>query len=101
VDYPTTMSQAVDLLLSMLGDEQKERLRLTSPQDLWRYRYSLGQYISSEFGLWTNNNELLRSCYRARDECRNSPDSSYPDEPSEIIIHALWERLYVEGERRD
>ena len=95
MDYPTTIFQAVNRLLSALTDVQKEGLRSTSPQDLWRYHYSLGRYICNELGLCAGNDELVRSCYQARGKGWIPFDSPQPDDPSEIIIDALWARLYV------
>jgi hypothetical protein len=44
---------------------------------------NLGNYIRNEFGLWGNNEELLKAC---------CPDNSLrnADEASMVIIRALW-----------
>ena len=99
MDYPATLPEAVDRLLAMMTDDQKRQVRSTAPADLWRFHYSLGQYIDNEFGLCAGNDELMKSCLAARGQVWTPFGGAQPDDASEVIINALWERLWVGGER--
>ena len=97
MDYPSSVSEAVDRLLAELTDDLKEEIRSTPPHELWRYHHSLGLHIRNEFGLWWGNDELLTSCHRARYKNRVTPEGITADDASATIVEALWERLYVGG----
>ena len=94
-NYPTTLPQAVDRLMSLLRDDLKEELRSTPPQDLWRYHHSVGLHIRNEFGLWADNDELMMSCHRAGFKNQFTLKGRIADDASATIIEALWERLWV------
>lgn len=98
MDHPTTLPEAVDRLLELLTDEQKERVRSTPPSELWRLHHRLGQYIRNEFGLWAGNDELMSACLEARGKVWTPFGAAQPDDASEVIINALWERLWVGGD---
>lgn len=91
---PTTLDDAVTLLLSTLSEEEKESLRATPREELILYHFSLGLYIRNQFGLWQGNDELLRSCYpEVADPYLREIVMHDPDGASSRIIEALWERV--------
>jgi hypothetical protein len=85
-EWPRTVEESVDRLLSLMSEEDKQSLKNTSEKDLIMFHFGLGAYIRNEFGLWQGNTELLKSCKK---ECI----FVHPDEFSSIIIEALWKRL--------
>lgn len=72
-DWPKTVDEAVDQLISTMSEEDIETLRTTPEDDLILYHFSLGSYARNEFGLWDDNKELLQSCGSLK----------YPDSPYE------------------
>jgi len=96
-ELPETVKEAVNVLLSSFLEEDKETLRNTPEADLTIFHYGLGTYIRNEFGLWSGNKELLKSC-----ASQMFPKSAYdeylammvdPDSASMEIIKATWRRL--------
>lgn len=89
-DYPKTIAEAVERLLSTLSEEEKEDIKNTPKNDLISLHFSLGMYIRNAFGLWKDNKELIEAC-----------GQSYPifdpDSVSGVIIDALWEKLQEES----
>ncbi len=94
--WPKTVEEAVEQLLSSMSEEYKEALKNTPDEDLILHHYGFGAYIRNEFGLWDNNKELLKSC-----GLQLYPDSPYneylpmmvhPDNASTKIIEATWRR---------
>jgi hypothetical protein len=81
--YPKSIKEAVDLLSSELSEKDKQAIGNIPEQELSSPHFSLGNYIRNEFGLWGNNEELLKAC---------CPDSSLrnADDASVVIIEALW-----------
>ena len=97
-EWPKTVEEAVDQLISSMSEEDKEALRNTPEQDLILFHHGVGTYIRNEFGLWSDNKELLKSC-----GSRIFPESGYdeyltmmvdPDDASMEIIEATWIRLH-------
>ena len=85
-EWPRTVEEAVDRLLSSMSEEDKQSLKNTPKKDLIMFHFGLGQYIRNEFGLWQGNTELLKSCEK-------ESFFVHPDEFSSIIIEALWKKL--------
>ena len=81
--HPKSIDEAIELLLSELPERDKEAIRNIAEEQLSSLHLSLGNYIRNEFGLWWNNEELLKVC---------CPDSSLQnaDDASAVIIKALW-----------
>ena len=98
-NHPTTLPQAVDRLLEELNDDLKEEIRSMPPSEPWRYHHTVGHYVRNEFGLWAGNDALLTSCQKARHKNAGILKAISPDDASATIIEALWERLWVGGER--
>ncbi len=85
VPLPRTMDEAVDLLLSVLPEDTKEKIKNSPKGNLGHF--GLGMYIRNEFGLWKDNKELLDVC-----------GTQHVDDASDVIIQALWEKLRVGGD---
>lgn len=85
-EWPRTVEEAVDRLLSLMSEEDKQSLKNTPEKDLIMFHFGLGAYIRNEFGLWQGNTELLKSCEK-------ESNFVHPDDSSSIIIEALWKRL--------
>ena len=81
--YPKSIKEAVGLLSSELSEKDKQAIRNIPEQELFLLHLNLGNYIRNEFGLWGNNEELLKAC---------CPDNSLrnADDASMVIIRALW-----------
>ena len=84
--YPTSIPETVELLLAELPEEEQRAIRIMAEDQLSSLHFSLGNYIRNGFGLWGNNEELLKAC---------CPDSSLQnaDDASMVIIKALWWKL--------
>jgi hypothetical protein len=119
-DPPQTLVQAVDRLLAELSAEEREELRLMKEDQLIDLHFSLGMGIRNSFPIW-GNEALLRSCAaerRRRIEAEMNKlltanrgkkaveadirelfgrllqaEAIHPDDASNYIIHAAWERL--------
>ena len=81
--HPKSIDETIELLLSELPERDKEAIRNIAEEQLSSLHLSLGNYIRNEFGLWWNNEELLKAC---------CPDSSLrnADDVSMVNIKALW-----------
>ncbi len=85
-EWPRTVEEAVDRLLSSMSEKDKQSFKNTPEKDLIMFHFGLGTHIRNEFGLWQGNTELLKSCEK----------ESYfvdPDDASSIIIEALRKKL--------
>lgn len=93
-DWPSTLTEAVDRLMSTMRVEDLATLRDTPEGNLIQYHFSLGVHIRNEFGLWQGNDELLRSCCAEIDDpWLREIATNNPDKASGVIIEALWQRL--------
>ena len=79
--WPHNPEEAVNTLLDILSESDKEKLRNAKAIDLIRLHHGFGTFIRNQFGLFTRANKGLI----AKDED--------PDDVSGYIIHLLWERL--------
>ena len=84
--YPKSIEEDVQLLLSVLSEKDRQAIRTMAEEDLPSLHLSLGNYIRNGFGLWGNNEQLLKAC---------CPDDFLQDadDASGVIIKALWWRL--------
>jgi len=95
--WPRTLSEAVDRLVLMLSQAEKEEIAALTEADLIGLHFGLGMQIRNDFGLWQSNRLLLLDCQRIK-----YGDTAYPaeglllidpDDVSMMIIRALWTRL--------
>ena len=85
---PISVDEAVDRLISQLPLRDRSRIAKMSEDDLPTLQYTLGSIIGDEFGVWTGNDPLLRSCEHVSGE-----KPFHPERTSAIIIRELWKRL--------
>ena len=77
---PKTLDEAVDRLLIILSDSDKNIIANTPEQDLVDLHFSLGLAIRNGFGLHQPDSQLVSKCVSA-------------DDASMLIIRQLWKRL--------
>ncbi len=85
---PKTVAEAVERLLSGLALKDKATIANMAEVELSSMHGNLGEYLQKEFGLWSENSDLLTSCgfFAKRDKVT-------ANEASSIIIRELWKRL--------
>ena len=85
---PKTVDEAVKRLTSEMTLKDKTIIANMTETELSLLHANLGEYIRNEFGLWSNNQDLMASCrFFARKE------KIHEHEASSIIIRELWKRL--------
>ncbi|MBK7674378.1 MAG: hypothetical protein IPJ27_06175 [Candidatus Accumulibacter sp.] len=80
--WPTTIDEAVGVVIAALSDEDKATISAMSEAELIGFHMSLGAWIRNYLGLWKGNRLLLEST--------GEPNT---DDASMVIIVAVWERL--------
>jgi len=79
VESPKTIDDAVERLLVILTDDEKELIKALPKDDLILLHFSLGEDIRNSFGLNDGNIELL--------------GHSAADDVAMKIVEELWGRL--------
>lgn len=87
-DAPRTVNEAVDRLASELPFKDRVRIANMKWQELSMLQSTLGRYIRDKFGLWSGNEELMKSCRFAAKKLNLREDDA-----SATIIRRLWIRL--------
>ena len=64
LEYPRTVAEAVERLLMILDEDQREQIASSLRTELIDYHFDLAYYIRNGFGLWSENSELLADCRR-------------------------------------
>lgn len=90
--WPRTLDQPVNQIISEMSERDRTTVRKTPETELTKFHFGWGTAIRSSFGLWTGNEELLRSC---RSESLDADDASM------VIISAVWQRLREQREGTD
>ena len=83
-----SVSEAVDVLISVLFLKDRTTIASMDEGDLIDLHFSLGAYVRNEFGLWFGNKQLLEDCRRF-----SMDQYLHPDQAASIIIKELWKRL--------
>lgn len=83
--WPSSVEAAVNAFIQDLSEEEREKLRLSTKNELIRYHLSWGAKIRNAFGLWSGNTKLLLSCGKM-----------HPEDASMFIIEKAWEKLQPE-----
>jgi hypothetical protein len=98
--WPSTVQEAVDWIIESMCEADKEVVRNTPEDQLWKFHCLWGMGIRNGFGLnGLQNVKLLEDFGRLyRDRVGDSGYIS-PDDASEIIIHTVWKRLQGEPEQ--
>jgi hypothetical protein len=93
-NWPSTLIEAVDRLMSTLAPHDLDAIRHLSEGELITLHFSLGLYVRNEFGLWQGNGELLTSCFPdVTDPYMLSIIKQDPDQASGVVVDTLWRRL--------
>jgi len=87
-NIPTTITEAVNILLSELTIEDKNRIKESSEDGLINFHIGLGMTIRNIFGLWKKDSKLFEDCKKS-----SGDPSLHVDDASAMIIRSLWERL--------
>jgi len=82
ISQPKTVNDAVDLLMRILTDEQKDEIRALKEDDLIDLHFGLGLAIRNAFGLHDLDSKLLADC-----------GTKHPDDGAGIVVNELWKRL--------
>ena len=89
INHPRTVEEVVEILLRDLSLRDKVILASLSENDLEATVYlALAKTIRKEFGLYSNNGDLLKSCSsflgNTYDECEDS---------AMVILKELWKKI--------
>ena len=82
ISKPKTVNDAVDSLMRILTDEQKNEIAALQKDDLIDLHFTLGLAIRNAFGLHDLGSKLLADC-----------GTPHPDDGAGVIVKALWEKL--------
>ena len=79
IEHPKTVDEAVDRLLDILTDTQRQEVKAMAKDDLVMMHFTLGKDIRNAFGLNDGNKALL--------------SNRSADNTAMKIIEELWKRL--------
>ena len=85
---PKTIDAAVDAVLRELTTGKREELATLAEDELDGLFYTLGATIRNSLALSTGNRELL-----------DDAGADDADTASQVIMHALWQRLRDEADK--
>lgn len=80
--WPTTVDEAVRVLLRMLPDDEQQKIAAMAEDDLILMHFGLGAWIRNNLGLWQGNTAL-----------QSATGEMDADGASGIILKALWRTL--------
>jgi Domain of unknown function (DUF6794) len=87
-DLPTTIDEAVSILLDDLRLLDRTRMGSMTTEELNLINKVVGLQITQDFRLWSGNELLLHSCLNAMaDTGKKGAD------PTMAIIHSMWKKL--------
>ena len=78
----SSVESVIEDLLHNLPGEDKNKIGCMKQPDLIQLHFGLGTMILNQYGLWTDNRQLLDDC-----------GVTDPDEASSVIIKKLWQIL--------
>ncbi len=84
--WPTTIDEAVGVVVATLSDDERASIAALSKPELIGLHFGLGLWIRNNLGLWKGNEALLQAI-------RECDQAIHPDDASMVIIEAVWERL--------
>jgi len=87
-NYPKTVDQAVERLLSDLSLKDRVYIANLAKEDLYLIHISLRSLIGHELGLLSGNKDLIESC-RAMSGSSELRADQWPT----VILEALWMKL--------
>ena len=83
-NYPETVREAADIIISKLKAQSKLEIISKSKKGLIMYHHGWGTRIRNSFGLWKGNKKLLSDCGGV---------NTHPDSCSMRIIEEVWNTL--------
>ncbi len=92
-DLPSTIDEAVDILLADLRLVDRTRLGAMTKDELDWINKAVGLQITRDFRLWSGNELLLHACLQAMEDAVREGFGGEDADPAMAIIHALWEKL--------
>ena len=84
--WPTTIDEAVSVVIAMLPDEDRSSIAAMPESELMGMHFGLGMWIRNNLGLWQDHGALMQSV-------RNHNPGAQPDDVSTMIIENVWKRL--------
>lgn len=81
-NYPATIESAVRLLQGLVPEDEQQKIRSMTEQDLAGLHFGLGQWIRNHLGLWGDNQALLHATGELN-----------ADDASGVIVRAFWLKL--------
>jgi len=97
VPLPKTYEQAVARIVAGLSERDRRTVRAVPTKlDMIQFHHGWGTGIRNEFGLWSGNTALMRSC-----SIRAGLDANkwflHPDDASAYILEGVWETLHPDA----
>ena len=94
-EFPRTVAEAADKVLSELSEEDKKVVRETPGERLFELYFGLGTFVRNSCGLWAGNEDLIEACARGRHPGKDEPPYLYmhPDDASAVIVEEVWRKL--------
>jgi hypothetical protein len=83
---PKSVDEAVEILILGMSEEELKKIREMDKDDLIELHFNLGMFIRNSFGLWGDNDALIKSCMKKSGVVDADPASS-------VIIKALWKKI--------
>jgi hypothetical protein len=83
---PTTLDEAVGVVMATLEDKDLSEIAQMPFTDLINLHFGLGQWIRNNFGLWQADSTLMQAI-------QVHTPGIHPDDASMVIVGALWHRL--------
>lgn len=87
-DLPQTVQGAVSRLVAEMGLKDKTTMANMTEEELIRLNSSLGTFIRSTYGLWSENELLLSSCRSISGDI-----NFHREDAAAVIIRELWKEL--------
>ncbi|WP_300464087.1 hypothetical protein [Desulfobacula sp.] len=87
-DLPSTIDEAVRILLDDLRLRDRTQLGSMTAEDLNLINKVVGLQITWDFRLWSGNGLLLHACLNAMEDT----GKEYAD-PTMAIVHSMWKKL--------
>ncbi len=87
-NYPKTVDEAVERLISALSLKDRVYIASLDKNDLYLIHISLRAYVGQELGLWTGNRDLIESCRGV-----GHSDTLSPEQCLGLVLERLWRRL--------
>ncbi|MCU8028775.1 DUF6794 domain-containing protein [Shewanella sp. SM73] len=91
-DSPITCEGAIEKIAKSLDADSIKTLRNTKKEDLVMFHMSWGMGIRNDYGLWSKNSPIRKSCAESIGE-----KDMHPDNASGVIMEGVWEVVHSNG----